>query len=44
MVQSEPDLPDIMSALLQPYIGKEITTEDMDNLAGDSELVVIAGR
>ncbi|KAK1248803.1 hypothetical protein MKX08_007023 [Trichoderma sp. CBMAI-0020] len=39
----EPDVPDIMSALLKPLEGREPTTEEADLLTGDSQLVITAG-
>lgn len=43
-MKHEPDIPDIMSALLKPLEGREPTTEESDLLTGDSQLVITAGR
>ena len=42
--QMKPDVPDIMSALLEPLKGREPTQQERDLLSGDSQLIVVAGR
>ncbi|KAL8644641.1 MAG: hypothetical protein Q9226_007666, partial [Calogaya cf. arnoldii] len=39
----KPDIPDIMSTLLEPLKGRKATKRDLNSLHGDSQLVIIAG-
>jgi tryprostatin B 6-hydroxylase len=43
-MRSEPDVPDIMSTLLGPLKGRDVTQEEFDLLIGDAQLVIAAGR
>ncbi|KAH8689533.1 putative cytochrome P450 [Talaromyces proteolyticus] len=42
-MQNKPDIPDITSTLLAPLEGREPTTEDLNLLVGDSQLMMAAG-
>ncbi|EGR47512.1 cytochrome P450 [Trichoderma reesei QM6a] len=42
-MRSEPDVPDIMSTLLGPLKGRDVTQEEFDLLIGDAQLVIAAG-
>ena len=43
-MKSLPVVPDIMSALLQPFEKVQATQEDIQFLHGDSQLIIVAGR
>ena len=43
-IRTTPEVPDIMSALLQPYAKAGPTADDMQMLYGESQLIVVAGR
>ncbi|KAL7929595.1 cytochrome P450 [Trichoderma chlorosporum] len=42
-MKCEPEVPDIMSALLEPLNGREPSREEIDLLTGDSQLIIAAG-
>ncbi|EEA26095.1 hypothetical protein TMatcc_005654 [Talaromyces marneffei ATCC 18224] len=42
-MKNTPDIPDITSTLLAPLEGKKISTEDLNLLVGDSQLMMAAG-
>ena len=43
-MKTTPEVPDIMSALLQPYEKTPLTADDMQMLYGESQLAIVAGR
>ncbi|KAF4628189.1 hypothetical protein G7Y89_g9962 [Cudoniella acicularis] len=42
-INAKPNIPDVMSTLLDPYKGQQPPKEDMQMLRGDSQLIVVAG-
>lgn len=43
-MQTKPEDPDIMSALIEPVKDRQLTDLELKMLQGDSRLIIVAGR